>query len=424
MIRWSSSPFGDRDRGLSPVVGGALLVAIVILLSVLASALAFGLLTESSPAPTTRFELDDGTCGHELRHVAGDRIDGDRIELDGADDPVVLAGRNLTAGDRQRIDAVDDEIAVVWRAEETDDSYVLDRFETDTDAADGPWGCPGTVYTANTATIDSVDGDGGAVETLSATADAQALGPTLDLTADGTADVPFVDGDGELKLTNSTNGTTTLADGSTIPGDIEHAKTRLGVGSWDGSDRSVFFVNENHDTLYRVTPSGTPVAVASPGNGVQAISGIGDVDGDGTDELVFADASQQLRYLEPDGTTKNVDDGQTGSNNGIGAGALADIDDDGTVSVVVVDGSNDVKITGEPTASGGEGTTTLTAPDAVKAPPTVADVDGDGDGEIVYVGLADGKLKYVDDVRDGNDVRYLEDDDGNEIDGSDSSGLV
>lgn len=399
-------------------------MAIVVLLSVVTTALAFGLLEESSPAPTTRFEIDDGACGYELRHVAGDRIDGDRIELEGADDADALAGRSFVAGDRQRIDPAADEIAVVWSAEGTDDSYVLAEFEVDPDAGDGPWGCPGTVYTADTATIDSVDGDGGTVETLSATSDARALGPPLDLTGDGTPDVPFVDGSGELKLTNSTNGTTTLADGSAIPGDIEHAKTRLGVGSWDGSDRSVFFVNENHDTLYRVTPSGTPVAVASPGNGVQAISGIGDVDGDGTDELIFADASQQLRYLEPDGTTENVDDGQTGSNNGIGAGALADFDDDGTVSVVVVDGSNDVKITGEPTASGGEGTTTLTAPDAAKAPPTVADVDGDGDDEIVYIGLAGGKLKYVDDVGGDDHVRYLEDDDGDRIDGSDGSGLV
>jgi hypothetical protein len=46
-------------------------------------------------------------------------------------------------------------------------------------------------------------------------------------------------------------------------------------------------VNETHDTLYRVTASGSPVAVATSGNGVQAVSGIGDVEGDGDDEIVY-----------------------------------------------------------------------------------------------------------------------------------------
>ena len=155
---------------------------------------------------------------------------------------------------------------------------------------------------------------------------------------------------------------------------------------------------------------------------MQAVSGIGDVDGDGDDELVFADASQTLRYLEPDGTTVTFQDGQTGSNVGIGAGAVTDLDGDGVASLVAVDGNNDVKIAGASSADGGEGSTVITAADAEKSPPTVADVDGDD--EIVYLGRANGEVNYVDDVSGNNDVAYLQDDGGDRIDGSAGTGLV
>ncbi|PSP48910.1 hypothetical protein BRC75_05245 [Halobacteriales archaeon QH_7_69_31] len=164
--------------------------------------------------------------------------------------------------------------------------------------------------------------------------------------------------------------------------------------------------------------------VATPGTGVQAVSGVGDVDGDGDDGLVFADASQTLRYLEPDGSTATLEDGQTGSNVGIGAGAVTDLDGDGVASIVAVDGNNDVKIVCASTADGGEGTTVITAADAEKSPPTVADVDDDGNEEIADVGRADGKVKYVDDVDGSNDIAYLQDDGGDRIDGSAGTGLV
>jgi hypothetical protein len=423
----------EQNRGLSMAVGSALMVAIVVLLAVLASVMAFGLFEETTPSPTARLELQDaGGCGYDLVHEAGDRIDGNRTEVVGVENPDALEGEEFDAGDVRRVNPTDDEVGVVWydrdEAETQSDgqSYLVAEFDVSGNGGAGFWSCnDGTVHTGESGTIDSVDGDDGSVVSLTATTDAQALGPaTSDLTGDGTADIPFVDSGGAVKLTNSSNATTTITGSADIAGDIEHSKTRLAVDTWNGSDTSVFFVNENHDRMYRVAPGESPVEVTSPGNGAQAVVGVGDVDGDGTGELVFADASQQVRYLEPDGTTKNLDNGQTGSNNGIGAGALADFDDDGTASVVVVDGSNDVKITGESTADGGEGTTVVSAADAAKSPPVVADVDDDGDDEIVYVALSDGNLSYVDNVQSGATVQNLLDDDGDEIDGSDGTGVV
>jgi len=348
------------------------------------------------------------------------------VTIRGIADPDVLGSRDLRIGERIRVNPEQERVLVLWETQNGDVGYVLARFQLENPDREGAfWTCrAGTVYTGESGQI-KVVADDGSVITLSATTTLAALGPsTADLTGDGRVDVPFVTDGGKLKLTDGTNATTTIATSSDIPGNIEPSKTRLAVGTWNGSATSVFFVDENHDTMYRVRPGESPTEVVSPGDGAQAIIGLGDIDGDGTDELVFADASQQLRYVEPNGTVRNLDNGQAGSNNGIGGGAIVDFDNDGVDSVVTVDGSNDVKITSEPIADGGEGTTIISAADAKKAPVTIADVDGDTDQEIVYVGETAGKLKYIDDVRDGNDIAFLRDDDGDKVDGSDEVGVL
>ena len=415
----------SSDRGLSPVVGVAVLVAIVVVLGAVMSALAFGLVGRPAVAPEVRLALHERPCTHVLVHTAGDRMNGDRTEIRGATDRRALAGRPFRAGDQAVLDLTANTVQVVWRAQSGGEAYVVEEFDVaDGGSGGGSWCSGGVAHTALSGTINAANGDGGSVTSLSSTADAEALGPALrDINGDGRPDLPFVNSSGTIKLTDSTNATTTVADSGDISGNIETSKTRLGVGSWDGSGSSVFFVDENHDTIYRSTPGRSVTTVDTPGNGAQAISGVGDIDADGTDELVFADGSQQLRYLEPGGGTKQVDNGQTGSNNGIGTGTLADFDGDGVASVAAVDGSNDIKITGEPTSTGGEGTTIVSAADAKKAPPTVADVDDDGTDELVYVSTG-GKIKYVDDVRNGNNIRFLTDSSGSKIDGSGESGVV
>ena len=83
-------------RGISPVVGTMLLVGIVILLSVAVAALAFGVSEPAETAPTATLEMTAGDCQYELRHTAGDPMDGDRTELVGVEDPDALAGRTLS----------------------------------------------------------------------------------------------------------------------------------------------------------------------------------------------------------------------------------------------------------------------------------------------------------------------------------------
>ena len=103
-------------RGISPVVGTMLLVGIVVLVSVGVAALAFGLSEPAETAPTATLEMTAGDCEHELRHTAGDPIDGNRTEFVGVEDPDALAGRTLTAGDSVQLEPTADRIELVYES--------------------------------------------------------------------------------------------------------------------------------------------------------------------------------------------------------------------------------------------------------------------------------------------------------------------
>lgn len=124
----------DRDRGVSPVVGVALLVAIVVALAVVAGGMFLGLTTEREPAPEVELAVTDGdrATEHRLVHETGARLDGDDLELQGATNASVLAGSNLSAGDRREFFAVETTIQLVWYGG-NEASYVLREFEVSDD---------------------------------------------------------------------------------------------------------------------------------------------------------------------------------------------------------------------------------------------------------------------------------------------------
>jgi len=187
------------------------------------------------------------------------------------------------------------------------------------------------------------------------------------------------------------------------------------AGSWNSNNPSVFYASRNKKTLYRVDGGGSVSTVAEPGNGVQGVVGIGDIDNDGAAELIFVDGSQQIRYLSTDGTIEKISGGGVGSNNAVGVGKVANFDDG--VRVVFVNGSNNIKLVGSDT-------TVLSAASAKKSPVTVADVDGDNDLEIVYIGSDDGHLKYVNDPLSSPNISFLRDHNGERIDANDKIGVV
>ena len=133
-----------------------------------------------------------------------------------------------------------------------------------------------------------------------------------DLDGDGKDEIPYVrkdnqkmemiDADAEKKTDTQELVPSNASEG--VPADN---KTRLSTGTWDNSPESVFYANEDHETIYRVSwDSGSgsatePDSIATPSDGAQAVLGLDDINGDGGKELVFADASQAVRYLEEPG---------------------------------------------------------------------------------------------------------------------------
>jgi len=271
----------------------------------------------------------------------------------------------------------------------------------------------GGILYADDGSIKQSDGEGN-VSGFSTSPQAQAMGPLeVNLDEDGRKEIPYVPQDSAMiKMVDPDGDEQTLVNADyNGPKKPATSETRLAVGRWGSSDPSVFYANSNNDAIYKVSDEGEPELVAEPSNSAQAVVGISDVDGsdvdgDNGEEFVFVDGSQQLRYIEESGaeTSKKftkIDGGGAGSNNGVGAGALVDQNNDGTSSVVLVDGSGNLKLVnaknnGEECENGNKIKVANSDKGAAKVPPTVLDVDGDGGEEIAYISSSEDNVQYVD----------------------------
>jgi hypothetical protein len=266
----------------------------------------------------------------------------------------------------------------------------------------------GVVFTQN-GELRTIRTNGTAVSKLQPNS-VSAVGPiSADFDDDGTDDVTYLKNRSSLQIIDKNDSGPRAINLKKHNAMADTQKTLLAVGSWKGSSKSIFYAGENHQTIYRVAPGtgNKPIAIATPPNGANAIQGTGDIDGDGTVELVFADGSQTIRYVESDGTTAST--GVTaGSSNNIGAGTPYDFDGDGTASIPVVDGSNKILLV---SANGITEQVILPSEDeqAAKSALAVADIDGDSEVEIVYLenNNSPAHLKFVDDVGESNNFKML-----------------
>lgn len=240
-----------------------------------------------------------------------------------------------------------------------------------------------------------------------------ALGqPGTDITGDSKLDLPYVDTSGNLKIIKADGSTAELETSSGTP--PKTSPTRMAVGTWSGTTGVLYATTGDDIHIDNTAGDGTSSAVVT-GPTVEAVSGLGDLDNDNNDEIVYVDSNPEVGYYTGSGTTSLSTDIDTAN----AISAPADLDGDGTDRVVIVTSSNDLEILGD-----SEGTTSITGPDAKKGPVTVSDVDEDSDPEIVYIGDSNGKLKYVDDPTGTPDTEFLRDIDGQNIDADQSVGVL
>ena len=125
-------PLRQATRAIAPAVGVALLLVIVALLATVGGYVAFGLVEDTDPPPTARFEIEPGEDGvsYQLAHVTGATIDGDRLVVRGAADSAAFAGETVAVGTDTRVYPIAEELVIVWTSDDGT-GYVLARFTAD-----------------------------------------------------------------------------------------------------------------------------------------------------------------------------------------------------------------------------------------------------------------------------------------------------
>jgi archaellum component FlaG (FlaF/FlaG flagellin family) len=329
-------------------------------------------------------------------------VDGQFVPVDGV---TVVDGADWRPGGVARVTA---DLAPETRPDRvvvsvgTADARGLLELAAPPDDADTVSPPDGTVAVTNATTDELVLVNDSGARNFGETA--AATGPVTAGFGDAVYAAPYVTdvGSGRQVFVAEADGTTRRLSNATVVG----GPTRLAVAAWTVAERSVYFPDTN-GRIHRVTAAGSETLVtASLNNGVSAVAGAADLDGDGDEEFAYVDGSQELRYLAaPSDTTgeKLADGTGVGASNGVGLGEPADFDGDGLARVPIVDGSNNLLLADE---TGPEQTlvdgTDAAAPE--KAPLATVDWDGDGTPEVVYLAV-DGRLLYVDDVATSPTVR-------------------
>lgn len=168
----------------------------------------------------------------------------------------------------------------------------------------------------------------------------------------------------------------------------------------------LLYANQNKSKIFAMDADGNIEQVMYSGNGAAGVSGVADLDNDGKDEMVFLDSSQQLRYLDHDGSKHKIQNGGVGSNNSAGFGPPAEFEQFSNIQIPFVDGSQYPSLVDY----NGNKTTLKSSDVAKKAALAPVDVDNDGKLEVVFIGSGDpynGSITYIDEVGTTNKVKEL-----------------
>lgn len=202
-------------------------------------------------------------------------------------------------------------------------------------------------------------------------------GLKADFDGDGDLDVPFLNGNDELKFVDAAGNSKTILSSEPVP-----LQKRLIVGDYDADgDVDVLFVNENNDVEAIDGNGNRQFVTGKNGKTLRAsvLSGFVDFNGDGDKDLVYITQSNDVEYVDGGSVTKvgvKVD-----TVNGIGT--PADVDADGQLELPFTNSNGNIGLV---SANGFDGTIDLGSQIAPRGIPlaTVQDWNGDGDPDIAY----------------------------------------
>lgn len=242
---------------------------------------------------------------------------------------------------------------------------------------------------------------------LAQSKDARVIGDAVDIIDGSEPDVPYLDNNSKLRLTRvgASTDQQLYPTGSGTEPTLSGQKSKVGAGKWPPATLTgslIIAADSNQSRIIGIDKDGNNEVLASPGNGCNAISGVADINEDGDVELIFLDGSQQLRYLNKNGTTSKINNGSVGSNQAPGIGKPNDFGL-GRPEVPLVDGSNN------PALIDYQGNKRLLNSNGVaeKAPVAPVDINGDSELEFVFINANSGDIEYIEDVGGANRIETV-----------------
>ncbi|WP_089649671.1 beta strand repeat-containing protein [Halobacterium hubeiense] len=235
--------------------------------------------------------------------------------------------------------------------------------------------------------------------------DAAIVGPMADLDDDGLLEASYVTTGAGVKAVDANGETQMLVE------DGDASTGKVGVGDWTGDGvPEVVYADANNQLRY-VNVSGSPTAVG--GEEAKTVLGVTDFDGSGTTDVVFVGTSQNLHYYNGS-TTNDTEYGNFANSDA--AGAPADIYGDGELWVPVIDGSQYPEIVN---STGTDREFRETSNNTDKQPVAAVDWVGDDTHEIIHSQNAE--LAYT---RADGTTRKVTDADGATVSIDESAGVA
>jgi len=121
----------DEDRGVSPVIGVILMVAITVILAAVIATFVMNMGPSETTMPNAQWTFDEDGSTVTVEHNGGGAVDGAnlRVESDGGDPVTVSGSSEFTAGDSIDVDGDPSSVQVIWENPDSDETQIMAEWE-------------------------------------------------------------------------------------------------------------------------------------------------------------------------------------------------------------------------------------------------------------------------------------------------------
>jgi len=122
----------DEDRGVSPVIGVILMVAITVILAAVIATFVMNMGPTETTMPNTQWNFDEDGSTVTVMHNGGGEVDSSNLNLkvsgSGASGSFA-ASTTLTAGDSTDVTGGPSEIQIIWENPDSGETQIMAEWE-------------------------------------------------------------------------------------------------------------------------------------------------------------------------------------------------------------------------------------------------------------------------------------------------------